>query len=188
MLIQVRVLCQRRWRSACEPGARHPGGSGGVCVDTEKSLPWRHGAAEPRRRLCLCPAPRRSPEPLCRSRAWRVASLRVVGELSAWTPLQLLWPTRCACAASLGALLPVGGDETVKPAPRKPSLCHLPLSTRVGSARGDLCLLGFQLLQIPRQDLFSSLWLREDDGELTEEKPKGRKTNFLKKFHELFKG
>lgn len=56
-----------------------------------------------------------------------------------------------------------------------------------GSAGGDLCLLGFQLSQIPQQGLLSSLRLCEDD-ELTEEKQNGRKTNFLKKFPELRKG
>lgn len=97
---------------------------------TEKYLPWHHGAAEPRRRLCLCPALHRSPGPLCRSRAWWVAAPRWWA--SSASLRQLLWSPPSACAAAvLGDLLPVGGDETVKPAPRKQSLCHLPPSTRV---------------------------------------------------------
>lgn len=56
---------------------------------------------------------------------------------------------------------------------------------RVG-AQGDLCLLGFQLLQIPQQEFSPSLWLHEH-SELREEKLKGRKTNFLEKFLERLK-
>lgn len=64
---------------------------------------------------------------------------RLYGPLRA--PVQRRWEL---------ALLPVGGDETIKPEPRKPSMCHLPWSS--GSSRGDFCLLGFQLLPIPLPD------------------------------------
>lgn len=74
-----------------------------ACGWIEKFLPWRHGAAEPRRRPCLCLALHRSPGPLCRSRAWWVAAPRVVGELCVSAPLQLLWSPPRACAAALGA-------------------------------------------------------------------------------------
>lgn len=54
--------------------------------------------------------------------------LRAVGELGVSAPPQLLWPPARARAARRGALLRVGGDETVKPAPGSPRLCHLALS------------------------------------------------------------
>ena len=54
--------------------------------------------------------------------------LRAVGELGVSAPPQLLWPPARARAARRGALLRVGGDETVKPAQGSPRLCHLALS------------------------------------------------------------
>lgn len=67
--------------------------------------------------------------------------LRAVGELGVSARPQLLWPPARARAALPGALLRVGGDETVKPAPRNPRLCHLALSAPLRGAKlRDLCL------------------------------------------------
>lgn len=52
---------------------RNPLGLAGVCLvgcGGAAVLPWRLCAAAPLQRLGRCPAPRRSPAPLCRSRAW----------------------------------------------------------------------------------------------------------------------
>lgn len=106
-----------------------------ACGWIEKFLPWRHGAAEPRRKPCLCLALHRSPGPLCRSRAWWVAAPRVEWWASSASLLRYSFygPLRAPVQRPWElALLPVGGDETVKPEPRKPSMCHLPRSSAPG--------------------------------------------------------
>lgn len=83
-------------------------------------LPWRPCAAAPRLWPCRCPAPRRSPAPLCRSRAW-------CGRCWASPSLRSFYVPGRAPAPRPGALLRVGGEETVKPTPGHPGLCHLAL-------------------------------------------------------------
>lgn len=92
-------------------------------------LPWRPWAAAPRRRLGRCPGLRRSPAPLCRSRACR--RLRAVGELGVSARPRLLRTLR-ARVLPVRVLLPVGGDEAVKQR-RAPTIVS-PGPERSGSA------------------------------------------------------